>query len=117
MQRSAGDSRGDDRAGVASAGAAAAATVLDSRRARRRVGVTGRCVRRDVQRLRALGYPVHAMPGVGGGYQLGAGSRLPPLLLDDEEAIATAVSLRLAAGARSPVRARRRCGHSRSSIR
>lgn len=62
------------------------------------LGVTGRCVRRDVQRLRALGYPVHAVPGVGGGYQLGAGSRLPPLLLDDEEAIATAVSLRLAAG-------------------
>ncbi|MEU5910303.1 YafY family protein [Micromonospora sp. NPDC047527] len=62
------------------------------------LGVTGRCVRRDVQRLRALGYPVHAAPGVGGGYQLGAGTRLPPLLLDDEEAIATAVSLRLASG-------------------
>ncbi|WP_030491948.1 helix-turn-helix transcriptional regulator [Micromonospora chokoriensis] len=62
------------------------------------LGVTGRCVRRDVQRLRTLGYPVHAVPGVGGGYQLGAGTRLPPLLLDDEEAIATAVSLRLAAG-------------------
>ncbi|MFF5181347.1 helix-turn-helix transcriptional regulator [Micromonospora sp. NPDC000316] len=60
--------------------------------------VTDRCVRRDVQRLRALGYPVHAAPGVGGGYQLGAGTRLPPLLLDDEEAIATAVSLRLASG-------------------
>ncbi|MBP2479076.1 putative DNA-binding transcriptional regulator YafY [Crossiella equi] len=62
------------------------------------LGVTDRCVRRDVERLRALGYPVHASPGVGGGYQLGAGTRLPPLLLDDEEAIATAVSLRLAAG-------------------
>ncbi|MGA4731590.1 helix-turn-helix transcriptional regulator [Micromonospora taraxaci] len=62
------------------------------------LGVTDRCVRRDVQRLRALGYPVHAVPGVGGGYQLGAGTRLPPLLLDDEEAIATAVSLRLASG-------------------
>ncbi|MDG4781074.1 YafY family protein [Micromonospora sp. WMMD961] len=62
------------------------------------LGVTDRCVRRDVQRLRTLGYPVHAVPGVGGGYQLGAGSRLPPLLLDDEEAIATAVSLRLASG-------------------
>ncbi|MDG4758357.1 WYL domain-containing protein [Micromonospora sp. WMMD710] len=60
--------------------------------------VTDRCVRRDVQRLRALGYPVHAVSGVGGGYQLGAGTRLPPLLLDDEEAIATAVSLRLASG-------------------
>ena len=60
--------------------------------------VTDRSVRRDVERLRALGYPVHAVAGVGGGYQLGAGSRLPPLLLDDEEAIATAVSLRLASG-------------------
>ncbi|WP_188196858.1 helix-turn-helix transcriptional regulator [Nonomuraea sp. SYSU D8015] len=62
------------------------------------LGVTDRSVRRDVERLRALGYPVHATAGVGGGYQLGAGTRLPPLLLDDEEAIATAVSLRLAAG-------------------
>jgi predicted DNA-binding transcriptional regulator YafY len=62
------------------------------------LGVTDRSVRRDVERLRALGYPVHATPGVGGGYQLGAGTRLPPLLLDDEEAIATAVSLRLATG-------------------
>ncbi|WP_346764773.1 YafY family protein [Rhodococcus sp. HNM0569] len=60
------------------------------------LGVTERSVRRDVQRLRALGYPVHATAGVGGGYQLGAGTRLPPLLFDDDEAIATAVSLRLA---------------------
>ena len=60
--------------------------------------VTDRCIRRDVERLRALGYPVNATQGVGGGYQLGAGQQLPPLLLDDEEAIATAVSLRLAAG-------------------
>ncbi|MEU7754180.1 WYL domain-containing protein [Micromonospora sp. NPDC049101] len=62
------------------------------------LGVTSRCVRRDVQRLRVLGYPVYATSGVGGGYQLGAGTRLPPLLLDDEEAIATAISLRLASG-------------------
>jgi predicted DNA-binding transcriptional regulator YafY len=62
------------------------------------LGVTDRCVRRDVERLRTLGYPVHASPGVGGGYRLGAGTRLPPLLLDDEEATATAVSLRLASG-------------------
>jgi predicted DNA-binding transcriptional regulator YafY len=61
-----------------------------------RLGVTERSVRRDVQRLRNLGYPVHSRAGAAGGYQLGAGSRLPPLLLDDEEAIATAVSLRLA---------------------
>ncbi|WP_246081812.1 helix-turn-helix transcriptional regulator [Nocardioides litoris] len=62
------------------------------------LGVTDRCVRRDVGRLRELGYPVEAAPGVGGGYRLGAGRALPPLLLDDDEAIATAVSLRLAAG-------------------
>jgi predicted DNA-binding transcriptional regulator YafY len=60
--------------------------------------VTDRSVRRDVERLRSLGYPVHATAGVGGGYQLGAGTRLPPLLLDDDEAIATAVSLRMASG-------------------
>ena len=63
-----------------------------------RLGVTDRSVRRDVERLRSLGYPVNATQGVGGGYQLGAGLALPPLLLDDDEAIATAVSLRLAAG-------------------
>jgi predicted DNA-binding transcriptional regulator YafY len=49
-----------------------------------------------------LGYPVHASQGVGGGYQLGPGQDLPPLLLDDEEAIATAVSLLAGAVARSP---------------
>ncbi len=63
-----------------------------------RLGVTTRSIRRDVERLRTLGYPVLATQGVGGGYQLGRGKALPPLLLDDEEAIATAVSLRLAAG-------------------
>ena len=62
------------------------------------LGVTDRSVRRDVERLRAVGYPVHATAGVGGGYRLGAGTRLPPLLLDEEEAIATAVSLRMASG-------------------
>jgi predicted DNA-binding transcriptional regulator YafY len=56
-------------------------------------------VRRDVERLRALGYPVHAGQGVGGGYQLAPGQDLPPLVLDDEEAIATAVSLLAGAGA------------------
>ncbi|MDY7087128.1 MAG: YafY family protein [Actinomycetota bacterium] len=58
-----------------------------------RLGVTTRTVRRDVERLRVLGYPVHAGQGVGGGYQLGPGQDLPPLLFDDEEAIATAVAL------------------------
>lgn len=60
------------------------------------LGVTSRSVRRDVLRLRELGYPVHATSGVGGGYQLGAGRDLPPLPLDDEEAIAVAVGLRAA---------------------
>lgn len=63
-----------------------------------RLGVTTRSVRRDVERLRELGYPVRAEHGSGGGYQLGAGRRLPPLLLDDAEAVAVAVCLRLAAG-------------------
>jgi len=63
-----------------------------------RLGVTPRSIRRDVERLRSLGYPVNATQGVGGGYRLGAGRALPPLLLDDEEAVAVAVSLRLAAG-------------------
>jgi predicted DNA-binding transcriptional regulator YafY len=60
--------------------------------------VTTRSVRRDVDRLRELGYPVHASKGHGGGYQLGAGAALPPLLLDPDEAVAMAVCLRLAAG-------------------
>jgi predicted DNA-binding transcriptional regulator YafY len=63
-----------------------------------RLGVTARCVRRDIDRLRELGYPVHASKGHGGGYQLGAGAALPPLLLDPDEAVAMAVCLRLAAG-------------------
>ncbi|HEY7605334.1 MAG TPA: YafY family protein [Actinomycetes bacterium] len=63
-----------------------------------RLQVSGRTVRNDVERLRRLGYPVHASPGVGGGYRLGAGAALPPLLLDDEEAVAVAVGLRTAAG-------------------
>ena len=63
-----------------------------------RLGVTTRSVRRDVERLRDLGYPVAASKGHGGGYQLGAGAALPPLLLDPDEAVAMAVCLRLAAG-------------------
>ncbi|MGV9255422.1 helix-turn-helix transcriptional regulator [Streptomyces sp. NPDC003697] len=63
-----------------------------------RLGVTPRTVRRDVDRLRELGYPVNASPGTGGGYRLGAGAQLPPLLLDDDEAVAVAVGLRTAAG-------------------
>ncbi len=56
-----------------------------------------RTVRRDVDRLRRLGYPVHAAPGAAGGYRLGAGAALPPLLLDDDEAVAVAVGLSTAA--------------------
>lgn len=63
----------------------------------RALGVTARCVRRDVQRLRDLGYPVQASVGVGGGYTLGAGMDLPPLPLDEDEAIACAIGLRAAA--------------------
>jgi predicted DNA-binding transcriptional regulator YafY len=62
-----------------------------------RLGVSPRTLRRDVDRLRELGYPVTAHPGVDGGYQLASGAALPPLVLDDEEAIALAVGLRLAA--------------------
>ena len=62
-----------------------------------RLAITPRTVRRDVTRLRDLGYPVLAEPGPGGGYQLGAGGALPPLLLSDDEAIAVALGLRAAA--------------------
>ena len=58
-----------------------------------RLGITPRTVRRDVDRLRDLGYPVHAQPGAAGGYRLGAGTALPPLLLDDDEAVAVALGL------------------------
>lgn len=63
-----------------------------------RLGVTTRTIRNDVNKLRNLGYPVAATTGVTGGYQLGAGASLPPLLLDDDEAVAVAVGLRTAAG-------------------
>ena len=63
-----------------------------------RLNVTTRTVRNDVERLRRLGYPVHASPGAAGGYRLGAGAQLPPLLLDDDEAVAVAVGLRTVAG-------------------
>jgi predicted DNA-binding transcriptional regulator YafY len=64
-----------------------------------RLGVTTRTVRNDIERLRGLGYPVEATPGVGGGYRLGLGAALPPLLLDDDEAVAVAIGLRAAASA------------------
>ncbi|MFE5670647.1 helix-turn-helix transcriptional regulator [Agromyces sp. NPDC056523] len=63
----------------------------------RRLDVSTRTVRNDIERLRILGYGITSTPGVAGGYRLGAGSATPPLLLDDEEVVATAVSLRAAA--------------------
>lgn len=61
-----------------------------------RLGVSGRTLRRDVDSLRGLGYPVEAVKGPDGGYRLGAGGKLPPLLLDDEQALAVAVALQTA---------------------
>lgn len=63
-----------------------------------RLDVSVRGVRRDISRLRELGYPVHSERGLGGGYRLAPGKAMPPLVLDDEEAVAVAVSLSLAAG-------------------
>ncbi|MFF3026895.1 helix-turn-helix transcriptional regulator [Microbacterium sp. NPDC057944] len=63
-----------------------------------RLGVSTRTIRHDIDRLRELGYPVDATRGSLGGYRLGAGGKLPPLLLDDEEAVAVTVGLRAAAG-------------------
>jgi predicted DNA-binding transcriptional regulator YafY len=68
-----------------------------------RLGITTRTVRRDVDRLRGLGYRIDAAPGVtGGGYQLGTGANLPPLLLDDDEATAIAIALGASAGGAVP---------------
>ena len=62
-----------------------------------RLEVSDRTLRRDIDRLRELGYAVDAVRGVSGGYQLRAGGQLPPLLLEDEEAVAIAVGLRTSA--------------------
>src|SRR3954463_2880767 len=62
-----------------------------------RLEVSGRTIRRDVERLRALGYPVESLTGPAGGYRLQPGPDIPPLLLDDDEAIAIAVGLGTAA--------------------
>ena len=63
-----------------------------------RLEVSPRTVRSDIERLRALGYPVHATRGSVGGYRLEAGASMPPLLLDDDEAVAVAIGLRTATG-------------------
>jgi predicted DNA-binding transcriptional regulator YafY len=62
-----------------------------------RLEVGPRTIRRDVEKLRELGYPIEAAPGIAGGYRLGPGAQMPPLLLDDGEAVAVAVGLRSAA--------------------
>lgn len=63
-----------------------------------RLGVSTRTIRKDIDRLRELEYPVDANRGSAGGYRLGAGGKLPPLMLDDEEAVAVAVGLRASTG-------------------
>ena len=68
-----------------------------------RLSVTTRCIRRDIERLRELGYAVDSARGAGGGYHLSAGKPVPPLLLDDDEAVAVAVCLLTGAGATSAV--------------
>src|SRR5216110_2656482 len=65
----------------------------------KRLEVSRRTIRRDIERLRRLGYPVESLTGPAGGYRLRAGTAMPPLLLDDDEAIAIAVGLRTAARA------------------
>lgn len=64
-----------------------------------RLDVTTRTIRNDVERLRRLGYPVEASPGVAGGYRLGESATMPPMLLDDDEAVALALALRMATSA------------------
>ena len=68
------------------------------RELRDRLAISARTVRRDVERLRDLGYPIESVSGPAGGYRLSAGTAMPPLLLDDEEAVAIAVGLRTAVG-------------------
>jgi predicted DNA-binding transcriptional regulator YafY len=63
----------------------------------RRLEVSGRTVRRDIDRLRGLGYPVESVTGPAGRYRLAAGTAMPPLLVDEDEAVAIAVGLRTAA--------------------
>src|ERR1700722_4464900 len=89
-----------------------------------RLGVSARTVRNDVGKLRELGYPVLATRGSAGGYRLGAGAAMPPLLLDHEEGVAGPGGVGSAGGGGVPRRAAlsrasrtRRCGRSRSSSR
>lgn len=102
MWRSSGheDGTGDDRY-LRTAAAAGLAALLQTHVVQRGSGpaldVTDRTVRRDIDRLRELGYGVESVPGPGGGYRFGAGNRMPPLSLDDDEVFAVAMALREAA--------------------
>ena len=82
-----------------------------------RLDVSPRTVRRDIDRLRELGYPVRAMKGPDGGYRLDAGSELPPLLFDDEQAVAVAVALQTASSGVSGHRGRGAAGAWPPSVR
>ena len=82
-----------------------------------RLEVGPRTIRRDVDKLRELGYPIEAAPGVAGGYRLGAGAEMPPLLLDDAEAVAVAVGCAAPRPARSAASRRRRSARWPSSSR
>lgn len=80
-----------------------------------RLEVSQRTVRRDVDRLRELGYPIVAVKGPDGGYRLEAGAELPPLLFDDEQATALAVALKPSPG--TPGSGRPRCARCTPSAR
>ena len=89
---------GDLGADAGPAGAAAVPADWTGAELAERLGVTDRTVRNDVDRLRDLGYPVDAVRGPAGRYRLGVGAKLPPLLLDEDEAVAVAVGLRAGTG-------------------
>ena len=82
-----------------------------------RLGVSVRTLRRDIDRLREIGYPVDASRGLDGGYALAPGAALPPLVLDDDEAVALAVGLSAARRRASAGWGSRRCGRWPSSCR
>ena len=82
-----------------------------------RLEVSQRTIRNDIERLRSLGYQVQATRGPIGGYRLASGTTVPPLLLDDDEAVALAVALRTGAGGGTDGSRRHRCAPSQSSSR
>ncbi|OEU88212.1 transcriptional regulator [Streptomyces abyssalis] len=80
----------------------------------RRLSVSPRTLRRDVDRLRGYGYPVRTQPGPGGYYRLAAGRTMPPLVLDDDEAVATLLALASLAATEPPAEGPRSAGTGRS---